>query len=68
MSKDKDEYLRRYKERGNEQSFIDLIDSKWDEWLHELTFCNVGCKRIHMVLGNLEREIGHIVRSENGEK
>ena len=29
----KDEYLARYKERGSPQKFIDLLDSKWDEWI-----------------------------------
>ncbi len=29
----KEEYLRRYKGRGSPDSFIDLIGSKWDEWI-----------------------------------
>ncbi|QIN99774.1 hypothetical protein vaffelhjerte_154 [Salmonella phage vaffelhjerte] len=29
----KEEYLARYKERGSPDSFISLLDSKWDEWI-----------------------------------
>lgn len=28
----KEEYLKRYKERGNTQEFIDNMDEKWDEY------------------------------------
>ena len=32
----KQEYLRRYKERNRPQTFIDLLDKMWDEWLYEI--------------------------------
>lgn len=31
----KEEYLYRYIMRGSPQSFVDLLDSKWEEWLGE---------------------------------
>lgn len=29
----KEEYLERYKKRGSPQPFIDLLNSKWEEWI-----------------------------------
>lgn len=29
----KDEYLKRYKERGSPKEFQNLLDKKWDEWI-----------------------------------
>ena len=41
----KEEYLRRYKERGSSESFINLISNNWDLWLTELEN-QTGCKHI----------------------
>ncbi len=38
----KSEYMLRYRERGSEESFINMIDVNWDNWLNELneqTYC-----------------------------
>ena len=32
----KEEYLERYKQRGNDQSFINMIDKNWDNFIEEL--------------------------------
>ena len=32
----KDAYLKRYKERGNENSFIEMMDTNWDVFLNEI--------------------------------
>jgi hypothetical protein len=32
----KQEYLRRYAQRNSPQTFIDLLDRMWDEWLYEI--------------------------------
>lgn len=32
----KDEYIDRYKKRGNNKLFITLIQDNWDEWIKEL--------------------------------
>lgn len=34
----KEEYLRRYKKRKSPQSFINLLDEKWDDWI---TSCEI---------------------------
>lgn len=31
----KDEYLKRYKERGSPESFINLLDKNWDNWINQ---------------------------------
>lgn len=31
----KQDYIKRYKNRGNPQSFIDLLNSNWDLWIEE---------------------------------
>jgi hypothetical protein len=33
----KDEYIRRYRLRGNPESFINLLDEYWDEWISEMS-------------------------------
>jgi hypothetical protein len=43
----KDEYLSRYKERGNKEGFIKLLDVNWEEWLTDVAN-QKGCK--HVVL------------------
>ena len=32
----KNEYIKRYKDRGNEESFISFIDSKWNEFIEDI--------------------------------
>lgn len=43
----KDEYITRYKTRGNKQQFIDLLNENWEAWINELQ-SQSGCK--HVVL------------------
>ena len=31
----KDEYLKRYEDRGSPDSFIKLLDSNWDKWISQ---------------------------------
>lgn len=33
---DKDEYLKRYKERGSDEKFIAFIDANWDKFIKEI--------------------------------
>lgn len=47
----KNEYLERYKNRGDTQEFVQLISDNWDNWLFELRH-QKGC--IHSVLGTCE--------------
>lgn len=32
----KEEYLNRYKERGNDDSFVELLDNNWENWISEI--------------------------------
>ena len=32
----KDEYIRRYRERGNEQDFVELLEQKWEQWISQI--------------------------------
>lgn len=64
----KEQYLLRYKERGSDQAFIDLIDKNWKTWINELYFCGPGCKQVQMVFPFIDKELRHIVASEGGDK
>jgi hypothetical protein len=66
-SRRKDEFIERYKNRGNDEKFINLVSEKWDEWMRELWFLPDGCKHINMVLDNLENELRHLKAVEHGE-
>jgi len=43
----KEEYLKRYKERGSPDGFIKLISDNWDSWLDELKN-QTGCTHIEL--------------------
>lgn len=36
----KDEYIERYRARGNNDGFINLVSNKWDSWIHNLDNIN----------------------------
>lgn len=46
----KEDYIKRYKERGNDNNFINLLNSKWDDWMVELDE-QTGCKKIQLKSG-----------------
>lgn len=35
----KNEYLKRYKERGNTPEFISLLDKNWHNWIMDFSYC-----------------------------
>lgn len=41
----KEEYISRYKKRGNNEGFVNLLKSNWDAWIKELEK-QKGCKHI----------------------
>jgi hypothetical protein len=45
----KQEYIDRYKERGNSESFISLLETNWDNWIDEC-IAQTGCT--HIVLSS----------------
>jgi hypothetical protein len=56
----KEEFLKRYKDRGNPEGFVKLVDENWNSWLAEIYWINEGCEKICMVLNNLEDELNHL--------
>lgn len=46
----KDEYLERYKKRGNNEKFIELVSNNWDNWLNECK-SQIGCSHIELKSG-----------------
>lgn len=48
----KEEFLKRYLERGSPESFINLIDDNWDKWIKECALED-RCQKEVLVEGNL---------------
>ena len=63
----KEFYLKRYRERGDPESFIKLIDKNWEKWTKQCWFTEYGCENIKMMWPTLEKELGHIVAKEHGD-
>lgn len=38
----KDEFIERYRNRGNDENFIKLVESKWEEWIGEIEYPEEG--------------------------
>jgi len=65
----KEIYLQRYKDRGNQEAFIELLDRNWDAWIRECQFEIYGCSNVELLISyNIEAEIEHIIMSENGDE
>lgn len=60
----KEEFLERYRNRGNDEKFIQLISDNWEKWIREMYWIDNGCEKICMVLDNLENELDHLDRVE----
>lgn len=43
----KDEYIKRFTERGDSEEFIALLDTNWNIWINELKEQD-GCKKIRI--------------------
>jgi hypothetical protein len=37
QNSDREIYLQRYRDRGSDQAFIDLVNKNWDGWLNAIT-------------------------------
>jgi hypothetical protein len=46
----KDEYIKRYIDRGNAGSFVELLNKNWELWLNELEE-QTGCDKIRLKEG-----------------
>ena len=63
----KEEFIQRYKDRGNPEGFIKLVESNWEEWIREIQWIDSGCEKVCMVLDNLEDEINLMERVDYKE-
>jgi len=46
----KEEYIQRYKDRGNEDSFVRLLENNWEEWMDGMEN-QKGCDHIKLQKG-----------------
>lgn len=60
----KDEYLKRYLNRGSPIQFIELLKSNWDNWINDCSSCRIGCKNIRMKFNYLKDQIQDIINNE----
>jgi hypothetical protein len=42
----KDEYIQRYKDRGNNDAFVNLLEKNWDTWMDEMDEMSVPMGQI----------------------
>jgi hypothetical protein len=63
----KEEFIKRYIDRGSSNGFVKLIKSNWEEWIKECEFEIYGCSNVRMILPNLSNELKHIIASEKGD-
>jgi hypothetical protein len=52
----KDEYIQRYLERGNNDSFIELLKNNWDVWMDEMDN-QKGCNKIRLKSGEFLTDV-----------
>lgn len=52
----KDEYIKRYQERGNDEKFIETLDKNWNNWIEELEN-QTGCKKIVLKSGQFLSDV-----------
>lgn len=60
----KDEFVKRYIDRGSPSAFVDLLSNKWDEWITECENEIHGCSNIIMGVPNLSDVLNYIIDSE----
>jgi hypothetical protein len=46
----KDEYIQRYKDRGNNDAFVKLLKNNWDSWMKEME-SQEGCYKVKLKSG-----------------
>lgn len=46
----KDEYIQRYKNRGNNDAFVELLNNNWDSWMREMDN-QKGCYKVKLNAG-----------------
>ena len=61
----KDQFMKRYVDRGSSKEFISLMDSNWEKWISEIDQEEEkGYTKIKMTLNSIEDELNYILISE----
>jgi hypothetical protein len=64
----KEEFIQRYRDRGNDENFIKLVDSNWDDWMSEFNWMDRGCEKLYAYKGwNLEEVLNAQEARDYGE-
>ena len=59
----KEEYINRYKERGNSDQFIALLEKNWENWIDECK-AQTGCKHIVLSSGQFVANVVQVAHNE----
>lgn len=57
----KDEFIERYRKRGNDDSFIELVENHWNDWVNAMPSKDDNVPFIPII--NKEKYLGHELRS-----
>jgi len=64
----KDEFIQRYKDRGNDENFIKLIKTNWENWMDEFYWMDEGCEKLYAYDGwNLDTVLNSKEARDYGE-
>jgi phosphosulfolactate synthase (CoM biosynthesis protein A) len=55
----KDEYIKRYIDRGNNENFVNLLQKNWDNWMNELDE-QIGCEKVELKTGQYLSDVANI--------
>ena len=55
----KDEYIKRYIDRGNNENFVNLLQKNWDNWMNELDE-QIGCEKVELKTGLYLSDVANI--------
>lgn len=53
----KNDFIKRYHDRGNDIAFIEMLNANWDKFQNEFHATNKGCEKIIMSSDYLETEL-----------
>lgn len=43
----KEEFIQRYRDRGNDENFIKLVSTNWENWMDEFYWMDEGCEKLY---------------------
>lgn len=60
----KQEYLKRYEDRGSPESFLKILNKNWNGWIEECWYERYGCENIEMSFEFLNEELINLIDEE----